>query len=296
MTRKSLVTGCSILVSLAMIAGIAWKLSGLTVVGIVGILGLAIRALRQWLFVLVPEQSVAVVFNRERQSLAYLLWPGRHLIIPGLQSVVKLLDTGPMTVSDTTQRVHSADGIPHDVKWTLAFQLAPENIATDKLPGVVRLLMQAPDKVASVQTTDCLRLVFGRFPADRLCGAKHRARVTCELQTEISRRLLPLGIQTTRIMLGEITPPADYQQSLTLANSLHALQCTVRALTETDMQRLIELERLRLLGQNGVTLLYPLTSMLNGQSSHPANGPGTDSIEAWNLGNIQQRLTVPQEG
>jgi len=139
------------------------ELPGLTVLSIVGILGLAIWALRQWLFVLVPEQSVAVVFNRERQSLAYLLWPGRHLIVPGLQSVVKLLDTGPMTVSDTTLRVHSADGIPHDVKWILAFQLAPENIATDKLPGVVRLLMQAPHQVACVQTTDCLRLVFGRF-------------------------------------------------------------------------------------------------------------------------------------
>jgi len=61
------------------------------------------------------------------------------------------------------------------------------------------------------------------------------------------------------------------------------------------MQRLIELERLRLLGQNGVTLVYPLASMLNGQPSHPTNGLGADSIETWNLGNIRQRLTVPQE-
>lgn len=295
MTRRSVLIGCIILVSLATIVGVASKLSGLIVLGVVGILGLGTWALRQWLFVLVPEQSVAVVFNRERESLAHLLWPGRHFIVPGLQSVVKLLDTGPMTASDTTSGVHSADGIPHDVKWTLAFQLAPEHIATEQLPGVVRLLMQAPREVARAQTADCLRLVFGRFPADRLCGAKHRARVTCELQAEISRRLLSLGIQTTRIMLGEITPPADYQQSLTLANSLHALQCIVHAFTETDIQRLIELERLRLLGQNGVTLLYPLATTLNGQSSHSTNGRVAGSLETWHLGNIRQRLTVPQE-
>ena len=84
----------------------------------------------------------------------------------------------------------------------------------------------------------------------------------------IDQRLRPLGFEVSRVMIGAIEMPPHVKSALEAvherqtqaeneANALSLLQQVVSQFSDADMQRLIELERIRNMGQHGVILPYP---------------------------------------
>jgi hypothetical protein len=84
----------------------------------------------------------------------------------------------------------------------------------------------------------------------------------------MATRLAEAGFSFSRVMVGTIDMPRHVKAALEAAQeravqienearSLARLHEVVSQFSEADMQRLMELERIHTLGQNGVTLMYP---------------------------------------
>ncbi|MCA9969028.1 MAG: hypothetical protein KC425_02375, partial [Anaerolineales bacterium] len=106
---------------------------------------------------------------------------------------------------------------------------------------------------------------------DDLCQPGVHRRLERQVRQAAAERLAPFGIGVSRVMIGAIELPAHVRQALEAAQerrlqaeqearALARLQQAVSQFSDTDMQRLLELERLHHMGQNGVTLVVPGTA------------------------------------
>ena len=274
---RTILLGISLVVSPSLFCWVATEWGLQWMIGILLLTFSLTLVIAIWLFPLIPEHQVAVVFVREDQSFARLLpGPRRQFVFTYLEQIVAHLNTAPDVVSATTMDVQASDGIPYRVEWALPFELAPLSIPRGMCAKLIRMLIQNPHRLVTVHVEDCLRLVLGKYPASELSRARNRRRLANELRDEIHARLQPFGIHVYRIMLGAMTPPHSYQDALNQAqqaeiqsqsqtNALHRLQQTVSSYSENDVKRLVEFEGLGILRENGAVIVYPFPSVLDGQ-------------------------------
>ncbi|RMG97015.1 MAG: SPFH domain-containing protein [Chloroflexi bacterium] len=255
--------------------GVVILISGL-ILGVAGMVGMAVLlvllvmvgALVQWAFVRVPELNVAVVYNREREAFSRFLPAGRHWIVPFLERVEAVISTEPATVRDKSMGIQTSGGISLTVHWSVSYNLNPMKVSPAYQAKAARVLPRKTAVLLKKHMHNCLQHIIGEYTVMDLVAPGAHKRLERAVRQLLAERVGNLGIEISRVMMGEIEMPAHVRAALEAAHerqvqaeqearALAHLQRVISQFSAEDMQRLMELERIQALGRNGVTLVYP---------------------------------------
>ena len=245
-----------------------------------GLIGLG-AVLYQNVWVVIPEWHIGVVYSRERQAFARLLPAGRHLIWPGLEQLRGTIATVGQSAQAVTA-VQSRGGLSLKVEWSVSYSLEPERLPATKQSQLALKLVTKSGLILRKYATNGLRHIAGDLSLDELSQPGSHARLERELRQQLRTQLTDLGFNISKVMIGQIQLPANVLAALEAAHekelqaeqearTLARLHEVISQFSEADMQRLMELERIHKLGQNGVALLYPAA----------ASATGLDSVANW---------------
>ncbi len=238
---------------------------------------------RRWAYVTVSEVETAVLFHAGSHNFSRFLGPGRHWALPFAERVSHTIPTAPGTVKGACVQAETSGGIPLTIEWSLSYKLNPFQIAAKSRPKLARSLPQKAATIATKHINHVLRHVLSEYSVADLSRPGAVKRLEREVRQQAMARLSSLGFEVSRLMLGAIEMPSSVRAALSAAYerqvrteveaaSLARLHQVVSQFSETDMQRLMELERIYKLGQNGVTLLYPTAVSPPTQPANPNNG------------------------
>ncbi|MCA9897986.1 MAG: SPFH domain-containing protein [Ardenticatenaceae bacterium] len=229
---------------------------------------LAVWAYNRYGFVQIPEMEVGVLFHKRRQSFARFVPGGRHTINPFTEQFSHTIPTSSGSANGRCLAVQTSGGIALDVEWSVNFDIDPFQIKASARPKLARNLPKKANSIVSKHLDNCLRHVLGEMTVDQVCEPGATRRLERAVKQQLTARLAEAGFSFSRIMIGAIDMPRHVKAALEAAQeravqtenearSLARLQQVVSQFSEADMQRLMELERIHTLGQNGVTLVYP---------------------------------------
>jgi len=250
------------------VAGGLWGATGAVGAAVLALLLAAVWAARRWLYVTVPELETAVIYRTDSETFARFLAPGRHWIVPFMERVGTPISTASATVKGQCVNAETMGGIPLTLEWSLSYKLNPFRIPANNRPKLARTLPHKAGTAARNHVNNCIRHVIGDYPVAMLSEPGMVKRLEREVRQLAATRLADMGFEVSRVMLGAVEMPMQvraalaesYEQKVRTeheAQSLARLHQVVSQFSETDMQRLLELERIYKLGENGVTMIYP---------------------------------------
>lgn len=214
----------------------------------------------------VPEMHVAIVHNTQHQAFARFLPSGTHRITPFLEKIETIVSTAPATAKGVCKNAHTIGGLTVGVEWTMAYTLNPFKAPTDTHAKLALNLPKAT-QVAQKHVNNCLQHILDDYTIDQLCEPGAHKRLEREVRQMAAERLAGQGFEVTRVMIDSVELPAHVRTVLEAAHerqiqteneakALSRMQAVISQFSEADMQRLMELERIYKMGQNGVTLMY----------------------------------------
>lgn len=247
-----------------------WQIAGiLAALVFVSSLGLIIARMS---LVRVPEQSLAVIYNREQQAFSRLLPSGRRWLRPFVEEVRATIPLGAETAMSACQ-AYTSGGVPLMVRWQATFQIEPLSLSRELQARLALKLARKSKIIVQSHVNNSLQLALSHYTIHDLFAGGERGRLERAARQAATEQLAPLGITVQRVTIQEMELPAQVQSTLAAAHeravqtesealALAQLQKVISQFSDSDMQRLAELERLRVMGQHGVSLVYPLAAMM----------------------------------
>jgi hypothetical protein len=258
--------------------------------GVVWVLVGALVLWALWFFftemlVQVEELEMGVVFGRRAETFKrFLVEPGWYVLSPfdHLRSVLSL---GFQVASGTTKGARTAEGLPVTLEWWVSYQLKPLTLANEMRPGMSRALSQFSEGMVKNHGINCLQLVVEQCSVDDLCRPGIQQQLELAFKEKLADRLKIFGIDVSRAMVHSIGLPPHVIEAMNTAHEREVEAATLKRLyemvkdfDEDYMTRLAELERMRLLGKNGVSLVYPFSAIMEGKQQHPSTQPGSSAL------------------
>lgn len=267
----------SFLLIVALMAGSPLYLYTLIIAGILAVTGLLVW-LRQGQ-ISVNELEVAIVFDRQRNRFSRFLPSGTHWINPFREEITARLSTAGQSVKGISKGGQTSGGIAVSVDWQVSYSLKPERINPADAPKLARSLPLKSGAIVTKHINHIIHLVLDRYKIADLIQSGAQTRLEREIRLQLRARLDKLGIDVSRVMLDGIHLPHKVRESLAAAHEremrieseargLERLHSVINRFSDADMARLIEIERIQLLGQNGVTMLYPAEAQLGNLGSY----------------------------
>jgi SPFH domain / Band 7 family len=222
----------------------------------------------RYAFIHIPEMEVGVIYNKRRQAFARFVPTGRHPLNPLSEEYSHSIPTGSGSANGRCLAVQTSGGIALDIEWGVNYDIDPFKMKASARPKLARNLPKKGDSIVSKHLNNCLRHVIGEISVDQLIEPGSIKRLERAVRQRLAARLSEAGFSFSRVMVGAIDMPGHVKAALEAVQeravqtenevrSLERLQQVVSQFSEADMQRLMELERIHTLGQNGVTLLLP---------------------------------------
>ena len=241
----------------------------------------AVWGVRRWVYINVPELETAVVYRTDSESFARFLSPGRHWIIPWVEKLGASIATAAGSAKGQCIHAETTGGIPLTIEWSLSYKLNPFRIPAGNRPKLARSLPRKAGTIACNHVNNCIRHVVSEYSVETLSQPGMIKRLEREVRQLTAARLAELGFEISRVMLGAVEMPPQVRAALTEAyeqqvrteheaQSLARLHQVVGQFSDDDMARLLELERIYKMGENGVTLLYQTAAY---QSPYPPTPP-----------------------
>lgn len=252
---------------------------GMTMFVTTAVFGTAIllaAALWQKTAVTIPEMQVGVVYRQGGAQYGRLLTAGNHYVKPFVEQLGASIPLNPGSVNGRCANTQTIGGLPLSIEWTLSYTLNPFRIPAEKRPKLARTLPTKSGSIATKHVNNILRHIISEYTIDQLIEPGIQKRLERQVRQQVAERLANAGFEISRVMIGAIEMPQEVRASLATAHqrklaaenearTLEKLQRVVSRFSEADMQRLIELERIHALGQNGVTLMMPQGEMVGGK-------------------------------
>jgi regulator of protease activity HflC (stomatin/prohibitin superfamily) len=232
------------------------------------------------IYIRVGEFEIGVIFNWEREAFVKFLRPGRHWLLPPfVHYLYATIVTSYQSVSGQTKGARTAEGLPIILDWWFAYQLDPLNLPDYMKPAMARALPKFSGGMATNHGINCLQLVVEKCTIKDFTEPGIQGRIEQEFKAELAARLKDFGFNIGRVMVHSIQLPQQVLDALedaherevntqSEAEALERLYEVVSKFDDSHMARLAELERMRLLGKNGVTLVYPMGTVLEGGQQH----------------------------
>jgi hypothetical protein len=214
----------------------------------------------------VPELETAVIGDQMRQGFSRFLPAGRHWLRPSEHLIATIPLTG-QTASGQNHGVQTSGGLLLTVGWSVAYTLEPLRVKPGKQAKAARVLPEKAAAAVRKHMGNILQHVLGDVTIEALCQPGSHQRLERQVRQQLAARLDDLGFTFSRVMLGPIEMPAKVQAALAAAHerrlqteleaaALTRLHEAIRQFSDSDMARLVELERIHALSQQGVALLY----------------------------------------
>jgi hypothetical protein len=138
-------------------------------------------------------------------------------------------------------------------------------------PKLARSLPTKSGIIAQNFMNNSLQHIISDYTIEHLTQPGTHKRLERQVKELVAKRLAPLGFEIGSVMIGAIEMPPHVTKALEAAHQHHLqleteakglarMQQVISQFSEDDMQRLMELERIYKMGQNGVTLVYPTMS------------------------------------
>ena len=227
--------------------------------------------------ILVPENRVAVIYNREKQAFSRLLPTGRHWLAPYAEYVRAEIPTSTAVLEGEVQ-AYTDGGLPLTIHWSVTYKIEPLKLPAGKQKELGKKLAEKGSKTVRSQTGHFVQQVMSEYSINSLFAPGGRGRFERNARQATANKLDLMGVSVQSVMVKQINMPAHVQSALedaheravqtrSEAEALAQLQQVVSKFSDSDMQRLAELERMRVLGKNGVSMVMPMgVSLL---SPHP---------------------------
>lgn len=252
-------------------AGVAFGPATMPAAAVLGTLVLLAGFVLRRALVHIPDMEVGVVVGGPQGAFQRFLPPGRHWLLPFVERLAATISTAPGSLANVSHGVVVSGGLSLSVAWNLSYTLDPFQIPAPQAGKLARTLPRKTAVLAANHMHNVIQHVLGELTLDDLCQPGVHRRLERQVRQAAAERLAPFGIGVSRVMIGAIELPAHVRQALEAAQerrlqaeqearALARLQQAVSQFSDTDMQRLLELERLHHMGQNGVTLMVPGTA------------------------------------
>ena len=272
----------AITISMVIAAGIMSGIMGMAVTAVFATALFLIWYLYQWSYVRVPEMEIAVVYNTERRAFSRFLPTGHHRLTPFIEEVVATISTAPTPVKGFSKGLQTIGGIALNIEWSVTYALNPFKTDSASWPKLARSLPEKAGNIAQNFMNNSLQHIIGEYTIEHLTQPGAHKRLERQAKQLMAERLTPLGFEVASVMIGAIEMPPHVKKALEAAHehhlqleaeakSLERMQQVVSQFSEGDMQRLMELERIYKMGQNGVTLVYPAMSPERDFANSPKN-------------------------
>lgn len=292
----------SVGLGLALTAGLVWGEAALMATAVLGLLAVVAWAYGRTAYICVPELSVGIVYNTRTRSFSRFLAAGHYWLLPFVEELTTTIDLTADSAHATAHEVITSSGIPVTITWSLSYNLNPFRIPAHKQAKLARSLPRKSAAMVAKHTDNALRHLVGSLTVDELWQPGAQRRLERELRQAVGERLADAGFEVVRVMIGAVEMPAPVQAALQSAQkrrlqteneaqSLARLQQVVNQFSDSDMARLLELERIQALGQHGVALVYPAMA-----SPSPAPVGQAHAAHLWPPHRVPQPVVVDNFG
>lgn len=201
----------------------------------------------------------------------------RHKINPAIEvfSRDNILRKGTFDCSGTCNDIRTREGIPINIPWKLSFRIEVLRI----FPGIeyklARALPKNADKMLAGRMPQILQHVVGKKSVEEIYATQDQdgsaiKRLEDEIRSEILSRTGGIGVTGIAqhdFKIGPIQLPAEIDRALRtaykrtlhtkmMAKALNTLRQEISAFTEEDMDRITELERLRIIDEKTKSMTF----------------------------------------
>lgn len=249
-------------------------------------------------YVRIGELEYGVVFFRNG-NFSRFLESGWQTINPMTEQLTDRITKGSQKAQGTTH-FRTKDGVPVDITWAVSFKINIANIREGIELKMARALPKSADKLVAGKVIQSLRhiveqkSVWELYKVDaskelelQLCDQvnarlqlRHKeafssegvAPVPARNEAEPIQGLGPDPIPLYDVQISEIKMPPRIEKALeiaherrlqteTAAQALERLREVVAQFSDEDMERLAELEKLRILDKNEGSMLHVMASL-----------------------------------
>lgn len=197
----------------------------------------------------------------------------RHHINPALEVVRGKLRKGSFEASSVSNDVRTKEGIPVTIPWSVSFRIEVLRIQPGIEYKMARALPENAAKMVAGRMQQIIQHAVGQKSIEELYATPDSAGAIQKLEDEVRHQLLTkakaiglTGIAAHDLKIGPIELPRQIEATLriahqrylytsTVAKSLNALREVIAAFSPEDIQRLTELERLRILDEKTKSLI-----------------------------------------
>ena len=181
---------------------------------------------------------------------------------PTIYDIARLAEVNPSTVS----RALSQPG-RINVKTEQRILSAAKEL-NYRMNPMARALPTKSAAMAKQHLNNCLHHVIGDYTIEQLCQPGIHRKLEREVRQLARTRLEPMGYNVIRVMVEAVHMPKHVMQALEEAHgremqaenearALERLQRVVSQFSKDDMERLMELERIHMMGKHGIPVMYP---------------------------------------
>lgn len=274
-------------------------LSGLLMVAAVAAVALALLYLFRSAFVLVNEMEFGVIFDKINGNFVRFIDSERHrhldyyhFINPFTERLESKIPKGSQKAIGTLEQVRTKEGIPISVNYVVSFAVDPFKIkpGIGLEPKMARALPKGATNIVGGKTALILKHIIEQKSINELYSADALKTLEAEVREEVIKRTEALGItgiSPDNVQIGPVIVPPQVEKALEAAHerklqtetevlALERLREVVHKFNPTDMERLAELERLRVIGERGAPIyLMPSLPAVN-EPARPTNGAPED--------------------
>ncbi len=201
--------------------------------------------------------------------------PYHHFINPISETVTGRITKKSLSTSGTLEDLRTREGIPVTVSFDIGFKIILTRIKPGLENKMARALPVAASNMVKGRTRHALRHLIEHKSVTELYSEGALSTLETEMREEVSKRSNAIGVEpimANDMKLGPIRIPYDVQKAIeaaherelqteTAVKSLQQIKQAIDEYDDKDIERLAELERLRILDQHGGTLSYEMSNL-----------------------------------
>ena len=239
--------------------------------------------------VIVGELEVATIFNKRTGDFKKFYGAGVHWINPLADKEGDRIYLGSQSVPPgTCEDLRTKEGIPVTIEFAVSCMVNPFDSLESIHYKMARTLPKFATNIVAGRVKHVLRHLVEQKRIDELYGEGAIKKLEDEVRAEVNKRSEVLGIKVpgpNDMKLGPVRMPtqvekalkSDYERQLRTGTSIEALERLHKVVSQFEdkhMERLSELERLRVVESNG-SLVYLMDSLVKGvRETAVSNGNG----------------------
>jgi hypothetical protein len=208
-------------------------------------LGLFFGGLFGWRWV--PDNHLGAVYRMERYR--DLRGPGFFRINPFTESVKLTVSLNPDFMSTNVSSLNTRDAVQLGMEVALAYVFDPRNLTHEKAQVFVKWPRYILRDIVTDFARSTLLSVVASYYAEHICRGELFETIEQALEVQLAKRLRPLAMRPTFVMVLNVTPPAALQDTFTAVANRTAYTHDLSVYQEHELSEVRRRELYAMLGE-----------------------------------------------